>query len=64
MSITAVQEMDWSTSAALMGMAGMLGIRAKLFAAAPEQLVYDDFDRCDTLHIVLSWPSSAFVTEW
>ena len=28
-----------------MGMAGMLGIRAKLFASQPEQLVYDDFDR-------------------
>ena len=28
-----------------MGMAGMLGIRAKLFAAQPEQLVYEDFDR-------------------
>ena len=40
-----VQELDWSTSAALMGMAGMLGIRAKLFAAQPEQLVYEDFDR-------------------
>ena len=40
-----MQEMDWSTSAALMGMAGMLGIRAKLFAAQPEQLVYEDFDR-------------------
>ena len=39
--------MDWSTSAALMGMAGMLGIRAKLFAAQPEQLVYEDFDRSD-----------------
>ena len=42
---TLVQELDWSTSAALMGMAGMLGIRAKLFAAQPEQLVYEDFDR-------------------
>ena len=39
------QSADWSTSAALMGMAGMLGIRAKLFASQPEQLVYDDFDR-------------------
>ena len=28
-----------------MGMAGMLGIRAKLFASQPEQLVYEDFDR-------------------
>ena len=40
-----LQDMDWGTSAALMGMAGMLGIRAKLFAAHPEQLVYEDFDR-------------------
>ena len=40
-----VQDLDWSTSAALMGMAGMLGIWAKLFAAQPEQLVYEDFDR-------------------
>ncbi|CAL5222340.1 g4690 [Coccomyxa viridis] len=47
--VEAAQEMDWSTSAALMGMAGMLGIRAKLFAAQPEQLVYEDFDRCDLL---------------
>ena len=42
--------MDWGTSAALMGMAGMLGIRAKLFAAQPEQLVYEDFDRSAILH--------------
>lgn len=34
-----------ATSAALMGMAGMLGIRPKLFAAGPEQFVYEDFDR-------------------
>ncbi|CAK0787350.1 hypothetical protein CVIRNUC_010570 [Coccomyxa viridis] len=47
--VEARQELDWSTSAALMGMAGMLGIRAKLFAAQPEQLVYEDFDRCDLL---------------
>jgi hypothetical protein len=36
---------DLATSAALMGMAGMLGIRPKLFACGPEQFVYDDFDR-------------------
>ena len=28
-----------------MGMVGMLGIRAELFAAQPEQLVYEDSDR-------------------
>ncbi len=36
---------NMATSAALMGMAGMLGIRPKLFAGGPEQFVYDDFDR-------------------
>lgn len=51
-----MQEMDWSTSAALMGMAGMLGIRAKLFAAQPEQLVYEDFDRLGPLRAHLFLP--------
>ena len=60
--------MDWGTSAALMGMAGMLGIRAKLFAAQPEQLVYEDFDRSAPLHArahlgMAEWQSRALQWE-
>lgn len=34
-----------TTTASLLAMAGMLGIRSKIFASAPEQFDYDDFDR-------------------
>ena len=56
-----VQELDWSTSAALMGMAGMLGIRAKLFAAQPEQLVYEDFDRW---RVTAAQPCCTAIASW
>ena len=46
-----------------MGMAGMLGIRAKLFAAQPEQLVYEDFDRLAPLHAPLLLPSISW-SKW
>ena len=58
-----VQEPDWSMSAALMGMAGMLGIWAKLFTAQPKQLMYEDSDRsCFTATQLLPmWmPTQAF----
>ena len=39
---------DMATTASLLSMAGMLGIRSKIFAAQREQFVYDDFDRWAT----------------
>ncbi len=36
-----------ATTASLLSMAGMLGIRAKIFAAQRERFDYDDFDRWD-----------------
>jgi hypothetical protein len=37
---------DMSTNMALFSQAGLLGIRPKLFAAAPERFEADDFYRC------------------
>ena len=60
---------DFGTTASLLAMAGMLGIRSKLFAADRERFVYDDFDRlagadslsaCHTIKFEQSHGSSPF----
>ncbi|BDA42924.1 hypothetical protein COCOBI_03-8170 [Coccomyxa sp. Obi] len=40
---------DFGTTASLLAMAGMLGIRSKIFAAERERFVYEDFDRNDII---------------
>lgn len=53
---------DMSTNMALFTQAGLLGIRPKLFAAAPEPFEADDFYRYSLLSCHCEWGHIAHMT--